>query len=176
MTDWPEIVRRHGGGVWQTACRLLDNSADAADCFQKTFLDAIRLDGRQTVRQWPAVLRTLATARAMDMLRSRYRRRGRGDELSDVSELCGRQPDPSQQAEAAELAQQLRAALAALPERQAEVFCLCCLEEMSYAEVADRMRLDTNHVGVLLHRARRQLRRRLASLRPGVDAETGGKS
>jgi RNA polymerase sigma-70 factor, ECF subfamily len=175
MTDWTDIVRRHGGVVWRTACRLLGDSADAADCFQKTFLDAIRIDGRETVRQWPAVLRTLATARAMDLLRSRCRQRDRDEPSIEISALASGQPGPSERAEAAELAEQLRAALTELPNEQATAFCLCCLEEMSYRDVAERMGLDANNVGVLLHRARKQLRRRLASVRPGVDAEAGGK-
>jgi len=176
MTDWTEIVRRHGDLVWRTAYRLLGDTADASDCYQKTFLEAIRLARRETVGDWPALLRHLATARALDLLRSRYRRRDRSEPAVEVSELMDREPDPSRHAEASELAERLRLALAELPPRQAEVFCLCRLDGMSYAEAADRLELDSNGVGALLHRARKQLRRRLASLRPGVDVEARGES
>jgi len=33
MTDWSQIVERHGPAVWRMAVRLLSNEADAADCF-----------------------------------------------------------------------------------------------------------------------------------------------
>ncbi len=38
MDDWSEIVRLHGPMVWATACRLVGDHADAADCFQEAFV------------------------------------------------------------------------------------------------------------------------------------------
>jgi DNA-directed RNA polymerase specialized sigma24 family protein len=55
----------------------------------------------------------------------------------------------------------LRAALAVLPPRQAEAFCLHCLEAFSYQEVAQQMTISVDAVGVLLHRARGRLRQLL---------------
>jgi RNA polymerase sigma-70 factor, ECF subfamily len=176
MTDWSEIVRRDGPLVWRTAWRLLGCDADAADCFQRTFLEAIDLARRETVRSWPALLQRLATARALDQLRVRRRHRNRSEPDSPVSELPGRNPGPSQQAEAAELAARLREALAKLPARQAEVFCLCTVDGLSYAEAAERLGLEPGGVGALLHRARKELRWRLASLGPELRAESGGES
>ena len=74
MTDWDDIVARHGRLVWETAWRMLGNHADASDCYQTCFMDAIKLAQRETVRDWPAALRRLATARALDILRVKYRR------------------------------------------------------------------------------------------------------
>jgi len=34
----------HGPLVWQTAWRLLGHEADAADCFQETFVSAMETD------------------------------------------------------------------------------------------------------------------------------------
>ncbi len=167
MTDWNEIVTRHGQVVWKTAWRLLGNHADASDCYQKTFLDAVRVAGRETVRDWPALLRRLATARALDLLRGRYRQTSLSRPLSDPASVVSPQSGPQQRAEETELAGQLRAALAELPHRQAEAFYLTAVEGMSYREVADRLRLDTNAVGVLLNRARKRLRQKLASVKPG---------
>ena len=42
MTDWSQIVQEHGPLVWRTAYRLLNHEADAADCFQRTFVSASR--------------------------------------------------------------------------------------------------------------------------------------
>ena len=67
MTDWPEVVRAHGPLVWRTAYRLLNHDADAADCFQRTFLAAVELV--EPVRHWPAVLVRLATARSNNFAR-----------------------------------------------------------------------------------------------------------
>lgn len=164
MTDWSELVRQHGPLVWRTGYRLLGCHDDASDCYQKTFLAAFQLARRETVRDWPALLQRLATTRALDLLRTRYRCRNRSEPTVNVAELTSTHPGPNELAEAAELAERLREALAELPERQAEVFCLCSLDGLSYAEAGRRLRLDAGGVGALLHRARKQLRRRLASL------------
>ena len=65
-------------------------------------------------------------------------------------------------AEAAELALGLRQALARLSSQEAEVFCLRCLEECTYQEIADQLCIEPNAVGVILHRARSRLRELLA--------------
>ena len=163
MTDWKSIVRQHGGIVWATACRLLGNTADASDCFQETFLEAVKVSRREAVRDWPALLRHLAAARALDLLRARCRQRGRTDALADPDGVLGREADPGQEAEAGELAERLRAALGQVPPQQAEVFWLICVEKLSYREVGARLNLTTNLVGVLLHRARGRLRELLAT-------------
>src|SRR5580765_4314417 len=112
MTDWSQIVAEHGTLVWQTARRLLTQEADAADCFQRTFLAAVELAQRESVRHWPALLRRLATARALEQLRERMQRRARF--ATDVA--VDRQVDqeaigPDSAASASELADDLRAAL-----------------------------------------------------------------
>ncbi len=164
MTDWNSIVRKHGRVAWLTAYRLLGNYADASDCYQNTFLEAFKVAHREGVRNWPPLLRRLATARALDMLRTRYRDKSRIEPAQDVLNTPAVDPSPVQRAEAVELADRLRAALTQLPPQQAEVFCLCSFDEMSYRQIAGRLELDTNTVGVLLHRARKHLQGLLASV------------
>jgi len=41
---------------------LLRHEADSADCFQRTFISALEVTKRETVRNWPGLLRRLATA------------------------------------------------------------------------------------------------------------------
>src|SRR5437868_2122162 len=110
MTDWPEVVRQHGPLVWRTAYRLLAHDADAADCFQRTFLAAVELARAEPVRNWPAALRRLATARALEQLRQRLRHRGRFEPLPDGGGEPGRSPDPVEAAAGGELAESLRRA------------------------------------------------------------------
>jgi RNA polymerase sigma-70 factor (ECF subfamily) len=164
MTDWTTIVRRYGPLVWRTAYCLLGHDADARDCFQQTFLAAVEWDGRTPVRNWPAALRRLATARAVDLLRARYRRR-RNDPLPDGLP----DPDPDDPLAAAahgELADRLRHALAAIDPAQAAAFALVCLDGRSNGEAADALGVSAGHVGVMLHRARQQLRARLTAFDP----------
>jgi RNA polymerase sigma-70 factor (ECF subfamily) len=171
MTDWSQVVEEHGGVVWRTAYRLLGNEADAADCFQRTFVSALELSRKEAVRHWPALLRRLATARALEQLRRRHRV---GRRWTALPEGCAdrRTPGPAQAAAARELAGDLRQALAELDPVQAEVFCLACLEDLPYREVAGHLGVTVNHVGVLLHRAKAFLRERLRAHGPARDAET----
>jgi RNA polymerase sigma-70 factor (ECF subfamily) len=166
MTNWSQIVEEHGPIVWKTVRRLSGNEADAADCFQQTFLAAVELARQQPVRHWPAVLRRLATARALDRLRATIRNRRRHAPLNvdPSTEKAGDHPLPM--VEARELAERLRVALAAIDPRQAQVFCLTQLEGLSYDDVATQLGLTTSHVGVLLSRARGTLKERLAAFAP----------
>ncbi|MAE61636.1 MAG: hypothetical protein CMJ49_09805 [Planctomycetaceae bacterium] len=156
MTDFANLIHDHGPIVWATACRLLGNDADAADCFQDTFVEAVRVSRRQTIQHWPGLLRRIATVRALDQLR-RVRHRDRVDPAQDLDLLPGAQSDPVGESQSHELAAALRQAVARLPDRQAEVFCLRCLDELSYKEIADQLDLTENAVGVLLHKARTKL-------------------
>ena len=162
MPDWQEILSREGDAVWQTAYRYLGNRADADECFQEAFLAAFEFSRRQEVMNWRALLKRLVAARAVDRLRRRHHQAGRREAPDWDGLLTRADRPPAASAEDAELSDRLRAALALLPPRQAEAFCLHCLEGFSYQEVAQHMAVSVDAVGVLLHRARNRLRQLLA--------------
>jgi len=168
MTDWSPIVEQHGPLVWQTAYRLLNHEADAADCFQRVFLAAIQLDQKETIRHWPALLKKLATARALDLLRSRYRYQTRLQPLKECGYVDPRLHDPSEHTIAGELAEELRHALCELEPIAAEIFCLANLEGWSYDSIAQQWGMTSNHVGVLISRTRAALRKKLHGYLPNT--------
>src|SRR5262249_25242203 len=147
----------HGPTVWRTVYRLLDHQDDALDCYQETFLAAFRLAQSQPIKDWGSFLASLATRRAMDRLRQRYRSGRRSVPLDTVTEPCGEMNGPIQEARANELMDRVREGMARLPEKQAEVFWLSCMEGLSHQEVAARMEVPPGEVRVLLHRARTRL-------------------
>jgi RNA polymerase sigma-70 factor (ECF subfamily) len=142
--------------VWRTIYRLVRNQADADECFQETFLAALELSSRETVRNWPALLQQLATRRAVDRIRKRLRRK-RLEQMADLTLAKAAHADPSQPAETAELSNALRWALAQIPARQADVFCLHELEDWSYQQIAEQLGISVGAVGVILHRTRQKL-------------------
>ena len=158
MQDWQTIVTECGPLVWRTAYRLLGNHADAADCFQETFLAALELSRRQPVRNMSGLLVRLATTRAIDRLRQRVRQEHWQAEDPDGDETAG---SPADQVQARELVGRLRDAIAALPAQEAKVFCLRYLSEMSYRQIAGQLGLGINIVGVALYRAKARLREAL---------------
>ena len=169
MDEWADIVRQYSPLVRKTAYRLLGNGADAADCLQEVFLNAIRSYRPNDVRSWLGLLRRLTTCRAVDMLRQRLREAGRVSDLADWTAVPCTKPGPGQAAEDRELAAQLRLCLAQLPAQQAEVFCLACVEDLGHDEIAEHLGLAAGNVRVLLHRARARLRKLLPA--PEASAE-----
>lgn len=158
VIDWQVVVKKHGPMVWQTAYRLLANYTDTADCFQETFASALEVSRRQHVRNFPALLARLATARAIDRLRQRLHKSYSSTDLTDWATVPGDNPEPIEELQTQELAANLRKALAQLPPQQAQVFCLRYLDNMSYRRIAKELDIKTNAAGVLLHRARAKLR------------------
>jgi RNA polymerase sigma-70 factor (ECF subfamily) len=158
VIDWQVIIEKHGPAVWQTSYRLLGNHADAADCFQETFVSALEFCRRQKARNFSALLVRLATARAIDQLRRRFRRTRCETEPNDWTSLQSANPSPAQRAQQDELTDELRRSLSKLPPQEAQVFCLRYLNDMSYRQIANELGIKANAAGVLLHRARAKLR------------------
>ncbi len=166
MTNWDTIVANDGPVVWRTLWRLLADRTDVEECFQETFVAALKLARRQSVDCWPAALCNLATARAMDRLRKRYRRRelgrqretGKSSASQQLADATSTDAGPVEQAVATELSERLRHALAQLPDKQAEIFYLHALCGWSHREVGERLRMTENAVGVAVHRARQRLK------------------
>lgn len=162
MTDWPRIVSRHTGLVWRTAYSLLGRPDEAVDCLQATFLAALELSRQQRVRDYPSLLTRICTNRAIDQLRQRLRRRHRVNGLAKWSTVPSPNSGSVESAQAVELSARLRLALTQLPARQAEVFCMRFLNDLSYRDIARQLGIKVSAVAVLLHRARLRLRELLS--------------
>jgi len=157
MIDWQLIVAEHGATVWRTVYRLVDHHADALDCYQETFLAAWRYAERQQVADWNSFLISLATRRAMDRLRQRYRERNRVIAIDRLPEPSSEAECPVRHAGAKELMDRVCEGMAELPDKQAQVFWLSCIEGISHQQISDRMEIPPGEVRVLLHRARTHL-------------------
>jgi RNA polymerase sigma-70 factor (ECF subfamily) len=99
----------------------------------------------------------------LDLLRRRARHRRRHDDLPCWDSVACPSAGPDGHAEASELSARLREALGRLPSRQAEVFCLRFLNELSYEDIGRQLGMKPSAVGVALHRARGRLRALLKS-------------
>jgi RNA polymerase sigma-70 factor (ECF subfamily) len=152
LTDWTAIVRVHGPSAFATAWRILGNVSDTEDAVQEAFLDALRLGRRQTVENWGALLRHLASRRALDLLR---KRRVAVPITTEPASPVSSHPD--QVALAVERAAQLRQALTQLPDRQAEVFALRYFGDLSNQAIAETLNITAGAVAIALHKARARL-------------------
>jgi RNA polymerase sigma factor (sigma-70 family) len=169
--DWREIQDSHGPRVWAIVYRILKNDAEALDCYQEVFLETFQRTEQNSVKNMPGLLCWLAAHRAIDRLRQRKRENGRFVVLRNVSLVPSDNPEPIKSVVLNELMETVRHELSNLPEKQAEVFWLRCIEQMSYDEIAYQIGSDANTVGVLIHRAKMRLQKKLADLYPNPKAE-----
>ena len=160
QTRFEQLVLQHGRQVLNTATRILGDVNLANDVHQEVFL-AIwrRWESYNGHENWPAYLYRSTVRKALQVARDRHGVR----DLPTESEPTTEREQPSDAIAADELRQQLAAALAKLPERQADVFVLSRLEGLSTSEVATLLGCSEPTVRVHLHRAIRRLSRQLRS-------------
>jgi len=144
------MYQEHHSMVFRTAYRVTGNAADAEDVLQTVFMRLTRREPR--IDNPESYLRRSAVNTALDLVRARHD--------SSVVEL-DRLPARAQH-EQGELRENLRRALATLPERTAEMFALRFLEGLTNPEVARVMGLSQIVVAVTLHRTRRKLQQILS--------------
>jgi len=152
MSNLEAIVDAHSDAVWRTVYRLVNHYDDARDCYQETFLAAARLADGKPVRNWRTTLLAIATRRAIDRLRARYREQESLGTLAVHGDRTAAE-SPSAAAEHEELQELVRRALTTLPSQQAEAFWLRHLEQLEVDQVAAQLAIEPGHVRVLVHRA-----------------------
>ena len=148
--------------AFAAAWRVLGHAGDAEDAVQEALLDAFHLHRSQHVASWGALLRRLATCRALDLLRKR-----RPAEPLSPQAAGPAAAEPPAVAVASELAQRLREALLQLAPREAEVFSLRHFGELTNEEIAEELKMTTGAVGVALHKARERLKELLETEEEG---------
>jgi RNA polymerase sigma factor (sigma-70 family) len=109
--------------------------AEADDCFQETFLAALRaypnLRHGSNLRSW---VLTIATRKAIDAARSRNRRPAVVDDVASIGERAG-----GEEVGVAEIDDSLWRAVRALPARQRAAVVHRYVLDRSYADVADAL-------------------------------------
>lgn len=156
-----ELARRHQDKAFGLALRLLQRRDQAQDVAQEAFLRVYRAAGRYEPRaQFTTWLYRIVTNLCLDR-----ERRGRR-EPGPLAE--GSSADPAvvaeDRVEAAERAERVRTAVAALPARQRAAVVLHRYEGLSHAQVSEATGWSPKAVESLLVRAYANLRKALADL------------
>jgi RNA polymerase sigma-70 factor (ECF subfamily) len=156
-----ELVNRHSDGLYRMACSVLDSRADAEDVLQETFLGAFNrlsaFEGRSSVKTW--LVRILLN-HASKLRRSKRVRRA--ESLPDqVAPRSGDEKYAAMSpAAAVESRVDVNEMLRTLSDEHREVIVLRELQQMSYDEIADTLKIPRGTVESRLHRARQELKRR----------------
>jgi RNA polymerase sigma-70 factor, ECF subfamily len=175
---WGQLYRQYAPAIFRFCRRTMPTREDAEDATAEVFIKVREKLGQyDATRPFSAWLYKVAANHCWDLLR---RRRVRQDlETGELDDLPLEHPDPSQLERLMEerTSQQVRSALDKLPARARMALALRYFSEMSYDEIADTLGVRRAFVGVLLLRARHQLRDMLlaTSAGPALRASVGGK-
>ncbi len=154
------LVERHLRWALRFVERILGNRADAEDVAQAAFL-----------RVWQGAAAWTPSAKfstwfyrvlynlCMDHFRARARAATDDDALDD--DMRDGQPSLEERLARVQRVDQVKAALATLPERQRTALVLCYYEEMSQAESAALMGISEGALESLLSRGRAAMRKNL---------------
>ncbi len=180
---YAELVEAHAGRIYNLALRLLGDEAAAEDVLQETFLNAFRaidrFEGRSSLGTW---LYRIANNTALMQLRKKEPVTFSLDAPveTDAGEEIPRQFFdfcclPERDLLSEEARQEMRDAIADLPEGLRVVFLLRDIEGLSTRETAEALGLSIPAVKTRLMRARLALRERLSAYfaRSTVSTETG---
>jgi RNA polymerase sigma-70 factor (ECF subfamily) len=166
-----DLMERHATPLFRFLCRMLGNEEDANDLAQETFVRVFRASASfRTSEKFSTWLYTIAA----NLARNHFRWRSRHPNVSLEAEtgeseqtlggtLPAKGPAPDEQAQAAERAATVRAAVGKLPEDLRAAIVLCEWEERSVAEAAAILEATPKAVESRLYRARQILRERLKS-------------
>lgn len=172
---WGELYQQYAAAIFRFCRRALPTKEDAEDATTEIFVKVKqKLGTYDSSRPFTAWLYKVASNHCWDTLR---RRRIRQDlETGDLETLPLEHPDPNQleQLQIDHTSKEVRAALGKLPDRARMALVLRYYADMSYDEIADTLGVRRAFVGVLLLRARHQLRDVLAEMMPGVRSVAAG--
>jgi len=156
---WGELYREYAPAIFRFCRRALPTREDAEDATMEIFMKLREKLGQyDTTRSFSAWLYKVAANHCWDILR---RRRIRQDkETEDVESVPLEHPDPNQLDKLIEArtSEEVRKALDKLGGRAHMALVMRYYSDMSYDEIADALGVRRAFVGVVLLRARHELR------------------
>lgn len=154
---WRELLARHGPALVLYARQWTPTPADAEDAVQEGFIRCWRARGRS--RDRVAYLYLCVRTAAIDLSRAETARRRR-DAISAFARESIFAP------EQAELAAQVEPALARLPIEQREVLVMKIWGEMTFAQIAEALKISPNTAASRYRYALERLESELRDLCP----------
>lgn len=156
------LVERHRHRAMRLAYTVTRNRSAAEDAVQEAFLRVwtkARDWDRSGAARFAGWFGRVTINLAIDGAR-----RVREDPLDDTLPLADTAPASDDAVHAAEIGRRIGGALASLPERQRVAFALCQIDRMSNAEAAESLSIGVGALELLLVRARKAMRSKLADM------------
>lgn len=151
---YAELVRRYEPKLLRYALSLLNDREKALDTVQDTFIKAyVNLNGFNIKRQFSSWIYRILHNEAMNVLKKYHRE----TKLPDGYDA----PDPNhfeQELSREETIKMVHKCLDKIPLKYAEPVALFYLEDKTYEEIGDILRIPTGTVGVRINRAKKAMR------------------
>jgi RNA polymerase sigma-70 factor, ECF subfamily len=173
---WEQIVRQYWRKVFNVAYKFVGRHAEAEDLTQEIFLKIFKsldtFDRRANFQTW---LISISRNLCIDHYRSVRKERETIDRDIDASQLSPTAADagPVAALEQRDRVSLLRQALVALPDTLRTAVLMRDIQELSYQEIADKLRLPEGTVKSRINRGRTELARQIRRLR-GDDFSPSG--
>jgi RNA polymerase sigma-70 factor, ECF subfamily len=154
------LFTQHHDRVFRVARRITGNASDAEDVLQTVFLRIVRRDD-PPLRSDDAAnyLHRAATNASLDLLRRR--KAAKSEPIENDERFHDHQPSPEAAHEGAEIRDRVRAALAELTPRAAEIFVMRYFDGYGNREIARLLNTSWSTIAVTLHRTRAKLQKDL---------------
>lgn len=163
------LARRYARRAFGVASRLLQNTADAEDVVQDSFIAAVNaIDSFDLERPFGPWFMRIVVNKGLTAIRSRDAE-SRHVRTAEISESDATADSTESLRERAEIRERFQAALALLPERQQLIVQLADVEGFTSADISDQLGIPSGTVRWLLHEARETLRTALAPLRRALE-------
>jgi RNA polymerase sigma factor (sigma-70 family) len=159
---WGELYREYAPAIFRFCRRALPTREDAEDATMEIFMKLKdKLGQYDQTRSFTAWLYKVAANHCWDMLRRRKSRQDK--ETEDLENVPLEHPDPSQLDKLIQerTSEEVRRALDKLGARARMALVMRYYSDMSYDEIADSLGVRRAFVGVVLLRARHELRQAL---------------
>lgn len=159
-TSVAALFTQHHERVFRVARRITGNASDAEDVLQTVFLRIMRRD-EPPLRTDDAAnyLHRAATNASLDLLRRR--KAARSEPIEDAERFQDHEPNPEAAHVGAEIRDKVRAALAELNPRAAEIFVMRYFDGYGNREIARLLNTSWSTIAVTLHRTRAKLQKDL---------------
>jgi RNA polymerase sigma factor (sigma-70 family) len=171
---WGTLYHDYAPAMFRFCRRALPTREDAEDATMDIFIKLRRNLGQyDSTRSFSAWLYKVAANHCWDILRRRKVRQDK--ETEDVDNVPLEHPDPSALDKMIEerSSEEVRKALGKMGARARMALVMRYYSDMSYDEIADELGVRRQFVGVVLLRARHELR---AALEGNVALAAGGKA
>jgi RNA polymerase sigma-70 factor (ECF subfamily) len=159
---WGELYREYAPAIFRFCRRALPTREDAEDATMEIFMKLRdKLIQYDQTRSFSAWLYKVAANHCWDLLRRRKSRQDK--ETEDLENVPLEHPDPNQLEKLIEqrTSEEVRRALGKLGSRARMALVMRYYSDMSYDEIADALGVRRAFVGVVLLRARHELRQSL---------------